>query len=84
MSSPIHNPSPNAPPAPGRGAASGPASGRAAVEVSSPLLRVENLVKHFPIKGGLLSRTDAKVNGDFLTKVAIDPTAIGLSLGWSF
>ena len=28
--------------------------------------------------------TDAKVNGDFLTKVAIDPTAIGLSLGWSF
>ncbi len=62
MSSPTPHSAPSAPPAPGPGAAPGSASGRAPVAASGPLLRVENLVKHFPIKGGLLSRTVDRVH----------------------
>ena len=42
--------------------------------VSAPLLRVENLVKHFPIKGGLLGRTVDKVH-------AVDGVSFTLNAG---
>ena len=34
----------------------------AAAALSAPLLKVQNLVKHFPIRGGILSRTVAQVH----------------------
>jgi oligopeptide transport system ATP-binding protein len=44
------------------------------VATSAPLLRVENLVKHFPIKGGLLSRTVDRVH-------AVDGVSFELARG---
>ena len=41
---------------------------------STPLLRVENLVKHFPVKGGLLGRTVDKVH-------AVDGVSFTLAAG---
>jgi oligopeptide transport system ATP-binding protein len=65
---------PSAPPAPALNAAPGSASARAPVAASGPLLRVENLVKHFPIKGGLLSRTVDRVH-------AVDGVSFELARG---
>jgi len=42
--------------------------------MSTPLLKVENLVKHFPIKGGLLGRTVDKVH-------AVDGVSFELAAG---
>ncbi len=42
--------------------------------MTGPLLRVENLVKHFPIKGGLLGRTVGKVH-------AVDGVSFTLDAG---
>ena len=74
MSSPMSNPVPSAAPggAPNvaQGAAPPPATGTRA----DPLLRVDKLVKHFPIKGGLLGRTIDRVH-------AVDGVSFELTAG---
>jgi oligopeptide transport system ATP-binding protein len=74
MSSPMSNPVPSAVPggAPNvaQGATPRPATGARA----DPLLRVDKLVKHFPIKGGLLGRTIDRVH-------AVDGVSFELTAG---
>ena len=68
MTRPTHDSAANAQATPGQ------ASGRAAVAASNPLLRVEKLVKHFPIKGGLLARSTERVH-------AVDGVSFELARG---
>ena len=58
MSSPMSNPAPRAAPSP----ASLATSGEVTPSGPAPLLRVDNLVKHFPIKGGVLGRAVDRVH----------------------
>ena len=56
--------------APAQGEGVNPQAGGASMRVDDPILQVRDLVKHFPVKAGLLRRTVAQVHA-----------VCGLSLG---